>query len=111
MKEYMSATTQREQALAILEDKLPQLSKLYKECYLHSGRGALLLYAVDVIERAAPDNYDYRTKEEMLDIFDDLSSRKRLARMIDNYNPRKEGIMVLITDYSNATFFITVKLQ
>ena len=111
MKEYMSATTQRERALDILDDKLPQLSKVYKECYLHSGRGALLLYAVDVIEREALNNYDYRTKEEMLDVFDNLSSRNKLVRMMDNYNPRKEGIMVLITDYSNATFFITVKLQ
>lgn len=107
----MSAITQREQALDILHDKLPQLSKLYKECYLHSGRGALLLYAVNVIERKAPNIYNYGTKEEMLDLFDSLSSRKKLARMIDNYNPRKEGIMVLITDYSNATFFITVKFQ
>ena len=74
----MSATTQRERALDILEDKLPQLSKLYKECYLHSGRGGLLLYAIDVIEREAPNNYDYRTKEEMLDVFDNLSSRNKL---------------------------------
>ena len=49
--------------------------------------------------------------EEMLEIFDALASQAKLKNMIINYNQKKEGIMALITDYSNATYFITVKFQ
>jgi len=103
------AATQRDQALSILEKHLAILSKLYKECYLSKGRGALLVYAANLIEKGLPAQHEYRTKEESFDIFDDLGSRSQLENMIDNYDPKKEGILMLITSYSNAAYFVTVK--
>ena len=107
----MNAESQRDKALSILNSRLAQLSKLYKECYLSSGRGALMVYASDVIEKGIPKEYDYRTKEEMLEVFDMPSSQATLSEMIEKYSQKKEGIMALITDYSNATYFITFKLS
>jgi hypothetical protein len=75
------------------------------------GKGALLIYAKDVIDLRAPSKTDYRTKGEMLEIFDAPRSQSSLVEMIDNYEPKKEGIMALITSYSNATFFVTFKLK
>ena len=75
------------------------------------GKGALLVYTKDVIGVRIPRKIDYRTKEEMLDIFDAPRSQAKLVEMIDNYEPKKEGIMALITSYSNATFFVTFKLK
>jgi hypothetical protein len=69
-----------------------------------------MVYASDIIERDGPNEHDYRTKEEIVDVFDTPSSRAKLSRMIDNYNQKTEGIMALITDYSNATYFITIRL-
>jgi hypothetical protein len=107
----MSAITQRDQILSILDSKLAPLSKLYKECYISMGRGALLIYAMNVIESGLPNEHDYRTKKGILDLFDDPASRKQLERMINIYDQEDEGILALITNYSNATFFITVKLK
>lgn len=107
----MSAINERDQALSILDSSLIKLSTLYKECYLSMGRGALLVYAQDVIGKEIPSKKDYRTKEEMLDIFDTPSSQSSLSKMIENYEPKKEGIMTLITSFSNATFFVTFKLK
>jgi len=107
----MSAINQRDKALSILDSNLAQLSKLYKECYLSMGRGALLVYASDVIERRVPNSNDYRKKEEILDVFDSPASHDELEKMIDNYDHKNEGIMTLITSYSNATYFVTLKLK
>ena len=107
----MSAINQRDQALSILNSNLTKLSKLYKECYLSLRRGALLVYATDVIKRGVPSKIDYRTKSEILDVFDTLHSHTELEKMIDTYDPKTEGIMTLITSYSNATFFVTFKLK
>ncbi len=107
----MSATDERDQALSILDASLNKLSKLYKECYLTMGKGALLLYAQDIIAAGIPSKMNYRTKEELLDVFDEPSSQASLVEMVDNYNPKKEGIMTLITSHSNATFFVTVNLK
>ncbi len=107
----MSAISQRDQALSILELNLTNLSKLYKECYLSMRRGALLVYASDTIERGMPSDINYRTKEEILDVFDAPTSHAELEQMIDTYDPRTEGVMTLITSYSNATFFVTFKLK
>ncbi|MBT3722690.1 MAG: hypothetical protein HOM14_04900 [Gammaproteobacteria bacterium] len=71
----------------------------------------MMVYASDVIERDGPAEYDYRTKEEILEVFDNLSSQRKLKQMIDAYNQKKEGVMALITDHSNATYFITVKFD
>jgi hypothetical protein len=104
-----SAATQRDQALAILDINLTILSKLYKECYLSKGRGGLLVHAENVIEKGLPTKHEYRTKEEAFDVFDDPDSRSQLESMIDNYDPKKEGILMLITSYSDATYFVIVK--
>ena len=74
------------------------------------GRGALLVYAADIIERGPPSKHDYRTKEEIFEVFDAPSSTK-IAKMISDYDQKSEGIMALITAYSNATFFVTFKLK
>ena len=64
----------------------------------------------NIIDGKMPSKGSYRTREEMLEIFDKPDSQARLADMIDNYDPKKEGIMTLITSYSNATFFVTCRL-
>ena len=106
----MSAINQRNKTLSVLDSNLAQLSKLYKECFLSMGRGALLVYASDVIEKRLPNKHDYRKKEEILDIFDAPTSHNELKKMIDKYDHKNEGIMTLITGHSNATYFVTVKL-
>ena len=107
----MSAYSQRDQALSILESNLTKLSKLYKECCLSMKRGALLVYASDIINRGMPSEIDYRNKKEILQVFDAPHSHTELEQMINTYDPKTEGIMTLITSYSNATFFITFKLK
>ena len=106
----MSATAEREKALSILNADLKALRKLYRECFLSMGKGALLIYAEDIINGRMPSKGSYRTRKEMLEIFDKPDSQARLANMIDNYEPKKEGIITLITSYSNATFFVTYRL-
>jgi hypothetical protein len=107
----MSAIIQRDKALLVIDSNLAQLSTLYKECFLAMGRGALILYAVDIIEGKLPNKHNYRKKEEILDLFDALTSHDKLERMIDNYDYKHEGIMTLVTGDSNSTFFVTVKLK
>ena len=106
----MSAAAEREKALSILSANVRALSELYRECFLSMGRGALLVYAENIIDGKMPSKGSYRTREEMLEIFDKPDSQARLANMIDNYDPKKEGIMTLITSYSNTTFFVTCRL-
>lgn len=106
----MNAEDQRDKALSVLDSKLNSLSRLYKQCFLSSGRGAMMVYASDIIDGDGPREYDYRKKEEILEVFDDPLSYQSLERMIEGYDQKKEGIMVMITDYSNATYFITFKL-
>ena len=105
----MNAQNQRDQALGILDSKISEVSKLFKECYLSSGKGAVVVYASDVIHRDGPKKHHYRTYEEMIEIFDTPATQVKLNNMINGYNQKVEGIMALITDYSNATYFITVK--
>ncbi|MBT4525288.1 MAG: hypothetical protein HOC24_01935 [Deltaproteobacteria bacterium] len=107
----MSAINERDHAISILSKHLSEISQLYVRCFKSSGKGALLVYADSVLENRIPNVHDYRTKEEMLSIFEDPKSQTELSEMINNYVPSKEGIMALITSHSNATFFITVKLN
>jgi hypothetical protein len=103
---------QRDQALRLLDSRIVELSTLYRHCYQVQGRGSLLVYASDIVERRrTPNEMDFRTKKQMLDIFDAPSSRAEITEMIDTYNPETEGIMALITDYNNATFFVTFRLK
>ncbi len=107
----MSAINQRDKALSVLDSYLEQFSKLYTEYYFAMGRGAFLIYASDIIEGRLPNKHDYRKKEEILDVFDAPASHDELEEMIDRYDHKNEGIMTLITSYSNATYFVTVKLK
>jgi len=100
-----SAATRRDQALSILDKNRSVLSQLFKECYLSKGRNALLVYAENVIERGLPTKHEYRGKEELSDIFDDPESRSPLETMIDTYNQKREGILILITSFANATYY------
>jgi len=70
-----------------------------------------MTYANDVINNGGPTENNYRTKKEMLEVFDSPPSNEKLRRMLDDYDQKTEGIMALITDYSNATYFITVRLN
>nr|WP_319494972.1 hypothetical protein [uncultured Desulfobacter sp.] len=106
----MLANNQRDKALSLLDSNLVQLSKLFKECFLSNGKGALLLYASDILEGRLPTVHDYRKKDEILDLFNTPVSHDKLEVLINKYNPKKEGIITMITSYSNATFFVTVKL-
>ena len=101
---------ERDRALELLEHRLPQLSKLYKECFLGKGRGTLLLHT-SAVERNLPmSSVDYNKKNESLDLFDNGNSRFELRKLIDTYNPTFEGILILISE-SSATWFVTVKLH
>lgn len=71
----------------------------------------MLIYASNIIEKKFPNQYDYRTKKEMLEIFDAPKSAMELGDLIDNYHQNTEGILTLITNYSNATYFVIVKFR
>lgn len=107
----MLAKIEREKALSALEAALLEISTQYRECYLSQGRGALLVYADSVINGHMPSASSYRTKKDILDIFDDKYSKAELRDLIKKYTPKTEGILVLITSINNETSFITVKLK
>lgn len=71
----------------------------------------MLVYATDVIEKGLPNERNFRTKKEMLELFDAPASKTKLETLINNYDQHTEGILTLITSYSNATYFVTVKLR
>ena len=101
---------EKETTLKLIDEHLDLLSKLYKECYLQKGRGALILYPFHVENIPKLSCIDYNTRNQSLDLFDNKKSRKDLAILIDNYDPKIHGILVLITR-SNATWFVTVKFK
>jgi hypothetical protein len=105
-----SDVAERERALSILESQMNEVSVLFKRCYLSSGRGVLLLYSQDVKLSNKVTESSYRTEEEALDLFDNEKSKSELKQMIREYEPKEEGILVLITK-SNATWFVTCKLK
>jgi hypothetical protein len=106
----MKAAEEREAALALLEPNMFQISRLYRECYLRQGRGGLMLYSESVIDGHMPAPHDYRTSEELLDLYDDPFSKQRLAKLVENYDPKTQGVLTMITS-SGATWFVTVKLK
>lgn len=105
-----SDVTERERALSILESQMNEISVVFKRCYLSSGRGVLLLYSQDVKLSNKVVDSSYRTENEALDLFDSEKSKIDLKKMVREYEPKKEGILVLITK-SNATWFVTCKLK
>ena len=106
----MTAADERDMALSRLNGNLIALSKTYKECYLEMGKGGLLVYAQNMIKGKIPGKHHYRTKQELLELLDQPVSHDKLGNLIDNYDPKREGIMVLITSHANATYFVTCKL-
>ena len=78
--------------------------------YVQKGRGALILYPFHVENIPQLNCIDYNTRNQSLDLFDNKKSRNDLAKLIDNYDPNIQGILVLITR-SNATWFVTVKFK
>ncbi len=106
----MTPIEERDKALSVLDPFLPEISMVYRECYLSEGRGALLVYADSVINGKIPTEYDYTTKNDVLDIIDGIDSKASLSALLSKYDPAKEGILVLITSTNNTTFLVTVKL-
>jgi hypothetical protein len=101
---------ERDRALAALDPFWPEISLAFRECYLSAGIGALLVYTDPVINGNIPTEDDYLTKNDVLEIIDGKDSKAGLAALLSNYDPGKEGILVLITSATNAPFFVTVKL-
>jgi len=101
---------ERDKALSALDPSLPEISMVYRECYLSEGRGVLLVYTDSVINGKIPTEYDYTTKNDVLEIFDGIDSKASLAEHLSKYDPATEGILVLITSITNATFFVIIKL-
>ncbi len=107
-----STIIQRDKAIEILQDRLSHVSNIFREGYLARGRGSLLLYTEDVIKNQHVSVENYRDRKESLFLYDDENSKNELAQMIDNYDPKAQGIMMLISsDSSNATWFFTVILK
>jgi hypothetical protein len=107
----MTPMEERDKALSALDPFWPEISLVFRECYLSEGIGALLVYTDSVINGKIPTEYDYITKNDVLAIIDGIDSKAGLAALLSNYDPGTEGILVLITSSDNATFFVTVKLK
>ena len=105
------AIQEREKALTILEKQLYHLSNVFKESYLKKGRGALVIPTFLIEVNTQISSTDYNNRNESLALFDSAKSRKDLKKLIDNYDPKTEGILILITQPNNASWFITVKLK
>jgi len=107
----MTPMEERDKALAALDPFWPEISLVFRECYLSGGIGALLVYTDSVIKGNIPTEYDYITKNDILEIIDGIDSKAGLAALLSKYDPHREGILVLITSAAAATFFVTVKLK
>lgn len=105
-----SSIQERENTLKKLDKHLSFISKIFRECYFQRRRGAIVLYSFDVDNILQLSCIDYNTKEQSLDLFDSSNSRKDLETLIDNYDPKNQGILILITK-SNTTWFVTVNLK
>jgi hypothetical protein len=101
---------ERENTLIELEKQIHDISNVFRKSYLQKGRGALVAYTylLEIDHKLSP--IDYNTKVQSIDLFDNKKSRQKLSMLIDNYDPRTEGIMMVISK-SNATWFVTVKLR
>jgi len=106
-----TAIQERERSLNILEKQLYHLSNDFKESYIKKGRGALVVPTFFLEGNPQISSTNYNNRNESLALFDSANSRKDLKKLIDNYDPKTEGILILITQPNNATWFITVKLK
>jgi hypothetical protein len=107
----MTPTEERDKALAALDPFLPEISLVFRECYLSQGIGAVLAYTDPLINGNIPTEDDYMTKNDVLEIIDGKDSKAGLAALLSKYDPHTEGILVLVTSVTNTTFFNTVKLR
>ncbi|NOR26439.1 MAG: hypothetical protein GQ542_19035 [Desulforhopalus sp.] len=106
----MEPIQERENTLKKLDEHLNFISRIFRECYLQKGKGTIVLYPFHVDNILQLSCIDYNTKEQSLDLFDNRNSCKDLEKLIDNYEPINQGILILITK-SNATWFVTIKLK
>jgi len=106
-----TAIQERERSLEILEKQLYHLSNFFKETYLKKGKGALVIPTFLLEGNSHVSSTNYNNKNESLALFDDADSRKELKELINKYDPKIEGILILITQANNASWFITVKLK
>lgn len=107
----MSAEEEIGKALSILKKNTVILSQVFREAYHKYKKGALLLYTSSVIKNLMPTISDYRTAEDILLLFDDPNSKAELSKIIKEYSPHLDGVLVLITSVDNATWFVTQKLE
>lgn len=105
-----SPEEERDSALSLLEPKMIHISTLFKECYLKYGKGALLTFSNGIINGGTLSESDYQKTVDALDMFDNPNSHDDLSRLINKYNPKTEGIIIVITS-SDATWFVTAKLK
>jgi hypothetical protein len=106
----MTPVEERDKALAALGPFWPEVSLVFRECYLSAGKGAVLVYTDSVINGTIPTDDDYLTKNDVLEIIDGKEPKASLASLLGSYDPHSEGILVLITSSTNTPFFHTVKL-
>ena len=106
----MTPEEERDKALAALGPFWPEVSLAFRECYLSSGKGAILVYTDPVINGVIPTEDDYLTRKDVLEMIDGKEPKAGLAALLGSYDPHSEGILVLIANSTNAPFFHTVKL-
>jgi hypothetical protein len=106
----MTPEEERDKALAALGPFWPEVSLVFRECYLSAGKGAVLVYTDRLINGVIPADDDYLTRNDVLEIIDGKELKARLAALLSSYDPHSEGILVLITSAANIPFFHTVKL-
>ena len=106
----MTPVEERDKALAALGPFWPEVSLVFRECYLSSGKGAVLVYTDPVINGTIPTCEDYLTKNDVLEMIDGKDAKAGLIALLGSYDPHSEGILVLITSATNAPFFHTFKL-
>jgi hypothetical protein len=99
------------EALEVLNKNISDVSKVAKECFKESGRGAFVTYTSFIKEFGHISEIYYRTKQEAIDYFDNQTSRKEFSNLISNYNTKEEAVLMLITDVNNATCFVKMKLK
>ena len=106
----MTPMEERDTALAALGPFWPDVSLVFRECYLSAGKGAVLVYTDPVINGTIPTCEEYLTRNDVLEMIDGKDAKAGLAALLGSYDPHSEGILVLITSATNATFFHTFKL-
>ena len=73
-----SSIQERENTLRQLDKHLDFLSRIYRECYLQKGRGAIILHPFHVENIPQLSCIDYNNKDQSLDLFDNRKSRNEV---------------------------------